>query len=98
MPLIDPAIGDTLIAPSTMKILGATDPSTPIPPAEITAVLDLFQNIQPLKRKDVVSIIDSALPTASDELVKSLISIAIQKRYVVDEPEPTTPVAKPVLH
>jgi HK97 family phage portal protein len=83
-PLIDPSIGDNRIAPSTMKIMGDADPSTPIPPESIKSVIDLISSLTQLTKDNTLAIINASLPTASDELVNSLVQI-IEKKGLIRE-------------
>lgn len=67
----DPRVGDTLIAPSTMKIVGDTDPSTPIDPLTIEQCIALIS--KPGTTKELaIKILNAAMPSAADDFVKSL--------------------------
>ncbi len=80
MPLLDPKVGDVLIAPSTMKAIGASDPTTPIPPEEIKSVIDLIAAQRGINYKDAETLIRAALPAAEDAVVAAILKCAnVQK-------------------
>jgi len=87
-PTNDDPIADTLIAPSTMKILGASDPSTPIQPSVIDQTLALIANFDPpADEKTVKNILLATMPSASDDLIKSLLTTIEKSDYAKPEPK-----------
>lgn len=70
---VDPAIGDKLIAPSTMKVLGDVDPSTPIDIDAFTKAVDWIKanSISPETARQVLN---AVVPGAADTMVAAVIS------------------------
>lgn len=87
-PTLPPEMGDTRIAPSTMKIMGAADPSTPIEPRLIQECLQTVQTIYqlqgnlPVDRLTAKETINAVLPGASDELATGLLQSLAMKGIV----------------
>lgn len=71
-PLLDSAIGDTRIGPSTMKPLGGTDPTTPIPPQTIKEIVELLAPLD-LQPATATTIIKSMVPSAADDVVAAIL-------------------------
>lgn len=88
MPLVKPEIGDVRIGPSTMKPIGDSDPTTPIPPEMMNSVIELIKSCDGIDLNDKMVLIRAALPTASDEVVNSLIRCA---DVIELEPAPVEP-------
>lgn len=71
-PLLDPEIGDMRIGPSTMKALGGTDPTTPVPAETIKAVIELLSPLD-LQPASAATIIKSVIPSASDAVIAAIL-------------------------
>ena len=71
-PLLDATIGDARIGPSTMKALGGTDPTTPIPPDTIKAVVELLAPLD-LQPASATTLIKAVVPSATDEVVAAIL-------------------------
>jgi HK97 family phage portal protein len=67
-------IGDTHLAPSTMKVLGSKDPSTPIDPAVLRETITLIGTLKPIPAATAIELLKAALPMASDVLVAGVIA------------------------
>lgn len=87
----DPAIGEQLIEPSTMKNVGAP---MPVQPATIEAAIKLVQGFQkPLPRETAKGILQVAMPQASEDFIDSLLNTLKTNEYKQPEPEPKGSVA-----
>lgn len=72
MPLIAGAEGEQRLAPSTMRVLGAADPSTPIDPTVMAATLAIIAQLKP----DGIAascILKAAMPSATTDLLSALV-------------------------
>lgn len=68
MPLLDTTIGDVRIGPSTMKPLGGSDPTTPIHPEALQAIMTVLASIK-ADEATVKGLIKAMVPSASDDVV-----------------------------
>ena len=84
---IPPEIGDTRLAPSTMKVLG--EHGDPVNPDDVKKVMDLLAAMQPIHPNDALSLINSMLPGIPQDAAQALI------RRSVDYKPPTTPADAP---
>lgn len=83
-PLLDPAIGDVRLAPSTMKVLGSADPTTPIDTSVIASALAVIEAMKPVKPQDAKNVFNAAMPTANDQFIESLVAICKAKGSVAE--------------
>lgn len=74
-PLIEGAEGNTRIGPSTMKPLSLDDPTVSVDINTINSLVDSLTRYRPT-RADAVNIINSVIPTVSEETVNSIIKMA----------------------
>lgn len=92
-PLLDPSIGDVRLAPSTMKVLGSADPTTPIDTAVIASAIAVIETMKPVKTADAKNIFNAAMPTANNAFIESLIAICKAKGAIGDTGATTSAVS-----
>lgn len=72
-PLLPPQLGDTHVVPSTMKTLGAVDPSTPIDPDVMTKAIGVIKTLNRPTLQTATNILNAIMPSASNMLVNSIV-------------------------
>lgn len=83
LPLLPAAVGDVHLAPSTMKVLGQNDPTTPIPVETITATVDAIKGLgRSVPDALARDLLNAAMPSASEQLVTRLIAYLIAEGCV----------------
>lgn len=87
MSRLDDSIADTLIAPTTMRILGGSDPSTPIHPDVVVASFTLLASFkEKVSLQFAKSLMNATMPGASDEFVNAMLAEFKKNEYIVEEP------------
>lgn len=72
-PLITTPDGDNRIVPSTMKVVGQADPTTPIAPDIIKSSIDVVSNLKP-NTKTATAMLNAMMPGATEELITSIVA------------------------
>lgn len=82
LPLMDDVLGNQHIVPSTMKVLGNADPTTPIAPEVIKTTLDVLRSIKELPMQSAIAIINATMPSASEAFVKEFTNALVLDRTI----------------
>ena len=69
--------GDQRIAPSTMKVLGDTDPSTPVPLQTLTGFIDVIRADRNMTEEAALAMAELLMPTADPKLIKTIIEATL---------------------
>jgi HK97 family phage portal protein len=96
IPLTKNRVGDQRIAPSTMKILGGTDPTTPVPMDTISGFLDQVRSDRNMTQEAAMAMAALLMPTASVNQVKKMIEPLLPGagRYPPAPPPPPAPLPR----
>ena len=91
MPLLPDEIGNSHLAPSTMKTLERTDFGNAVDMASVSVLMEFFKGVgSPMLPSTAVEIINGALPSASEPFVSSLLSILRIKGLITTVPNGQT--------
>lgn len=89
MPTIAPEIGDIRIAPSTMKVLGQSDPFTPIAPDIMQSAYNVVKEMsgtgkdsKPVKWDNAKAVLNAMIPSADEPTVTALLRSLADGGYV----------------
>jgi HK97 family phage portal protein len=87
--------GDQRIVPSTMKVLGDTDPSTPVPMEVMNGFYDLLRNSKKLTTTSARAVAKLLMPTADVKLINKILKPFLSDMENDDADEPDEDDVRP---